>query len=191
MPDPDQPAQGEPRTEGSAESEPVQSELAERESGEHEESGLDLARRIAGQARGGRPTPKRRRGQRPIQEVRYDDGRDPQSLGDALSALMRRQGWSQTLDLHQLLGRWAELVGPVNSAHSRPEGFADGVLTVRAESTTWATSLRTMAPVLVARLNEQLGQQTVIRIVVLGPEPPSWSHGRRRVQGRGPRDTYG
>lgn len=189
MPD-DGPAEGEVGLDGSGEKAPGGKESSEKESVRHDESGLDLARRIAGQARGGRPTPKRR-GQRPIQEVRYDDGRDPQPLGDALSALMRRQGWSQTLNLHQLLGRWAELVGPVNAAHSAPEGFADGVLTVRAESTTWATSLRTMAPVLVARLNEQLGQQTVIRIVVLGPEPPSWSHGRRRVQGRGPRDTYG
>jgi predicted nucleic acid-binding Zn ribbon protein len=65
------------------------------------------------------------------------------------------------------------------------------VLTVRAESTTWATSLRQIAPQLVAVLNEQLGQGTVERVVDIGPTAPSWKKGKRSVQGRGPRDTYG
>ena len=65
------------------------------------------------------------------------------------------------------------------------------MLTVRAESSTWATSLRTIAPQLVAMLNEQLGQGTVTRVLVVGPEAPSWKKGRRSVPGRGPRDTYG
>ncbi|MCB0912407.1 MAG: DUF721 domain-containing protein, partial [Propionibacteriaceae bacterium] len=87
--------------------------------------------------------------------------------------------------------RWPALVGPVNAEHSEPIGSADTVRTVRAESTTWATSLRTIAPQLVAVLNEQLGQGTVSRVVVVGPEAPSWKKGRRSVPGRGPRDTYG
>jgi predicted nucleic acid-binding Zn ribbon protein len=49
-----------------------------------------------------------------------------------------------------------------------------------------------MAPQLVAMLNEQLGDGTVTRIAVLGPDAPSWKKGRRSVRdGRGPRDTYG
>ena len=69
--------------------------------------------------------------------------------------------------------------------------IADKVLTVRAESSTWATSLRQIAPQLVARLNEQLGQGSVERVQVIGPHAPSWKKGRRSVPGRGPRDTYG
>ena len=65
------------------------------------------------------------------------------------------------------------------------------MLTVRAESTTWASSLRTIAPQLVAILNESLGQGTVTRVHVIGPEAPNWKKGLRSVQGRGPRDTYG
>ena len=60
-----------------------------------------------------------------------------------------------------------------------------------AESSTWASSLRTIAPQLVAVLNEQLGQGTVTRVTVIGPEAPSWKKGHRSVPGRGPRDTYG
>ena len=63
---------------------------------------------------------------------------------------------------------------------------------MRADSTAWATNLRLLAPSIVARLNEQLGEGTVLRIVVKGPDAPSWKHGRRSVRdGRGPRDTYG
>jgi predicted nucleic acid-binding Zn ribbon protein len=72
-----------------------------------------------------------------------------------------------------------------------PESYKDTVLTVRAESTTWASSLRTIAPQLVAILNENLGQGTVTRVQVVGPESPNWKKGRRSVPGRGPRDTYG
>ena len=105
---------------------------------------------------------------------------------------MADRGWAKELTVHQLLGRWAVLVGPVNAAHSAPEGFADGVVTVRAESTTWATQLRQLAPQLVARLNDQLGDGTVTLVKVLGPQGPSWKKGRLRTSdGRGPRDTYG
>ncbi|HEX5908206.1 MAG TPA: DUF721 domain-containing protein, partial [Propionibacteriaceae bacterium] len=49
-----------------------------------------------------------------------------------------------------------------------------------------------LAPQLVAMLNDQLGDCTVSRIKVLGPDAPSWKKGRRAVRdGRGPRDTYG
>ena len=63
---------------------------------------------------------------------------------------------------------------------------------MRAESSVWATSLRTLAPQLVARMNAEIGDGTITRIQVLGPDGPSWKHGRFTVRdGRGPRDTYG
>jgi predicted nucleic acid-binding Zn ribbon protein len=41
-------------------------------------------------------------------------------------------------------------------------------------------------------LNEALGDGTITRIKVLGPDAPSWKKGRRSVRdGLGPRDTYG
>jgi predicted nucleic acid-binding Zn ribbon protein len=44
----------------------------------------------------------------------------------------------------------------------------------------------------VKRLNEELGDGTVTVVEVLGPNAPSWKHGRRSARdGRGPRDTYG
>ena len=108
------------------------------------------------------------------------------------TTLVRSKGWATDLNVHALLGRWGLLVGSSVAAHSRPEAYADAVLTVRTDSTAWATQLRMMAPQLVAKLNAELGDGTVTRVTVLGPDAPSWKKGLRSVRdGRGPRDTYG
>jgi predicted nucleic acid-binding Zn ribbon protein len=52
--------------------------------------------------------------------------------------------------------------------------------------------MRLLAPNVVRRLNEELGDGTVTVIDVQGPRGPSWKRGLRSVRdGRGPRDTYG
>lgn len=153
---------------------------------EHDPEGTDLARQIARAARGNPAAAKRPRKAEPH---RSRDNLEP--LGEVLKEVMDDQGWNTEVNLHHLLGRWPALVGERNAAHSAPESYADRVLTVRAESTAWASALREIAPQLVARLNEELGQGTVERIVVIGPNAPSWKKGRRSVPGRGPRDTYG
>lgn len=176
---------------------------------DHDPTGIELAASIAHQTiasapRAGEavtlPPPRGvskgrpRRGRRPT-GVQFSgsgpDERDPQTVGAVLGRVIRDRGWSTQVNVRSLLARWSELVGPTNAAHSTPESFSEGVLTIRAESTTWATSLRALTPNLVAELNARLGQQSVTRIVVLGPQAPSWKHGRRSVPGRGPRDTYG
>ena len=163
----------------------------------HDPSGLDLARSIADSVGAGPRRRSKKRYQRParVDPVRSGarpDDRDPKTLGDALEKLVDTKGWSTDLSIRALLARWPALVGPTNAAHSWPESYAETVLTVRTESTVWATSLRTMAPQLVAKLNEQLGDGTVTRVTVLGPQGPSWKKGRLSVRdGRGPRDTYG
>ena len=157
-----------------------------REPADHDPLGLDLAREIASAARGGPPPKAPRRRRNPDQPTP-----DPIPIGELLDQVIQQQGWQTRVSLQHLLGRWPALVGPVNAAHSAPESYVDKVLTVRAESTTWATSLRQIAPRLVAVLNDQLGQGTVERVVVVGPHAPSWKKGPRSVPGRGPRDTYG
>jgi predicted nucleic acid-binding Zn ribbon protein len=162
----------------------------------HDPTGLSLARQIArsvgAQARRRRRDPGRPARVEPKLSGARADDRDPKLLSEAVERLVEAQGWTTDISVHTLLARWALLVGPVNAAHSQPEAYADTVLTVRAESSVWATSLRSIAPQLIAELNAQLGQGTVTKIKILGPAAPSWKHGRRSVRdGRGPRDTYG
>lgn len=162
----------------------------------HDPTGTDVAERIATAARGVAPV-KRRRRQAPSEpeDIPWSgagpSGRDPQPAGVVLDAVLTKRGWKKQVSIAALMPRWAEFVGDVNAAHTKPEKWEAGVLTVRAESTTWATSMRALAPQIMARLNEILGAQTVTSLQILGPQAPSWKKGLRSVPGRGPRDTYG
>ena len=119
------------------------------------------------------------------------DERDPLPLGSAVDRLVGEHGWRQELAVHGAVARWNQVVGPEIAAHVRPERYSAGELTVRADSTAWATQVRLLAPNLVRRLNEEIGDGTVMRVTVLGPSAPTWRRGPRTVPGRGPRDTYG
>ena len=180
----------------------------------HDESGLDLARSIArGLARpgavrkrtgrSGSSSGAAARGARkgdPQLSGAHPDDRDPQSLDATIGRLIDDQGWGTDLRVHGVFSRWDLIVGREVAQHCRPEAFrqADdgpnpgGRLLVRTDSTAWATQMKLLAPQVVRRLNEELGEGTVVLIDVEGPHGPSWKRGRRSVRdGRGPRDTYG
>ena len=69
--------------------------------------------------------------------------------------------------------------------------FEAGLLTLRASSTAWATTLTLESPRLLRRLAEELGEAVVVEVRVLGPGGPGFGRGRRSVPGRGARDTWG
>ncbi len=146
------------------------------------EAPADPAGRLAGRAgrgtaAGGRP----RRGRR----------EDPQPLQAAIHGLLSEQGWHAAAAVGSVFGRWDQIVGADLGAHTRPDRLADGELVVIADSTAWATQVRLLAATLVRRLNTELGDGTVTRVKVRGPEQPR-RPGEWRVRGsRGPRDTYG
>ena len=163
----------------------------------HDPTGLDTARSLASGLRGAavRRTTKRAEKRTPGQHQlsgAHPDARDPALVGSAVEKLVSDSGWDTDLAVHGVFGRWDQIVGQEVAAHCTPESFADGRLTVRTDSTAWATQLRLLAPTVVRRLNEELGHGTVLRIDVAGPATPSWRRGMRTVRGgRGPRDTYG
>lgn len=119
------------------------------------------------------------------------DDRDPQPFGRLVSRVSVDRGWSNRLTDATVLGRWPQLVGPDVADHCTPVSLRDGELTLQAESTAWATQLRTLQRQLLTRLAAAVGPDVVRRIRVVGPSGPSWRHGPRHVRGRGPRDTYG
>ncbi|MFT4011373.1 MAG: DciA family protein [Nocardioidaceae bacterium] len=168
------------------------------DSGTHDDSGLDLAKSVArGMARPGQAarqpgqSPTRRR--RTTTESTYADERDPQPLDATMERLVADRGWSTEMRTHGAFTRWTQIVGAEVAQHCAPETFdADAArLVVRADSTAWATNLRLLAPTIVKRLAEELGDGVVTVVDVLGPTAPSWTKGPRTVRGRGPRDTYG
>ncbi|HEU4350022.1 MAG TPA: DciA family protein [Actinoplanes sp.] len=119
------------------------------------------------------------------------DPRDPQLFGAVLQRLMKQRGWEKPKAEATVFGAWEKVVGPDIAKHSRPVKLDNGVLTVEAESTAWATQLRMLAATLLRNIAAEVGHNVVTRLNVHGPAAPSWQRGPRRVQGRGPRDTYG
>jgi predicted nucleic acid-binding Zn ribbon protein len=117
---------------------------------------------------------------------------DPAPLVAAIDGLVAETGWELAVATGSVFGRWAQIVGPDLAAHTAPAGLADGELIVTADSTAWATQLRLLAAQLVRRLNAELGDGTVRRVIVRGPGSQPGQPGQWRVRGgRGPRDTYG
>lgn len=144
---------------------------------------------------GGRPTATgksaaRQRGGETGSEP-FSAGRDPRGLAAVVDALTVELGWDSELDKAELMEAWSELVGETTAAKSQPVGIEDGVLTVRCESTAWATQLRIMRTELLAAIAQRYPRAGIQSIRFNGPDVPSWKYGRRSMQGRGPRDTYG
>lgn len=167
-----------------------------------EPDGTDLARALVARAQADQraaPARSRRRSRTSRTAGSYGstwsspaaDDRDPQPLEDAVDRLIGEHGWGEELSVHAVIARWEQIVGEDVAAHVRTEKFSDGELTVRADSTAWATQVKLLAPNLVRRLNEEIGHGSVTRVIVLGPHSPSWKKGPRTVKGPGPRDTYG
>ncbi|WP_028653788.1 DUF721 domain-containing protein [Nocardioides halotolerans] len=163
-----------------------------------QDDGLDLARQLTRATAKSTPAARKRRARRDDRRRdatvsgAHPDDRDPQPVGAQLDRLVAEQGWELELRVRGVFARWPELVGADIGAHCTPESFADGRLVVRTDSTAWATQLKLLAPAVLRRLNEDLGDGTVTLIEVLGPHLPTWGKGRRRTRdSRGPRDTYG
>ncbi|MGW4344964.1 DUF721 domain-containing protein [Streptomyces sp. NPDC004690] len=165
-----------------------------------EPSGVDLARvalraaKEAARARGDAAQQKKQARRGGLRSGARADGRDPLALGAAINRLITERGWETPAAVGGVMGRWPQIVGADVAKHCAPERYDEDerVLTVRCDSTAWATNLRLLAPTLVARLNEDLGHGAVRLIKVFGPGGPVRRHGPLRAPGStGPGDTYG
>ena len=167
--------------------------------------GMDLVRRTLEEARGAarsqgkdvgrgrtsasKPAPVR--GSRRKWSGPGPDSRDPQTLASATSALAKSRGWSSRVAEGSVFGLWPTVVGEQIAEHATPTTLQEGVLTVEAESTAWATQLRMVQADLLAKIAAAVGNGVVSSLRIVGPAAPSWRKGRYNVPGRGPRDTYG
>lgn len=168
-------------------------------------AGMDLVRRTLEEARGAarsqgkdvgrggasksRPAPAK--GQRRSWSGPGPDKRDPQPFGAATMDLARTRGWSTHVAEGSVFGQWPTVVGEQIAEHANPASLRDGVLTVEAESTAWATQLRMVQAQLLAKIAAAVGDGVVTSLRIVGPAAPNWRKGKFHISGRGPRDTYG
>ena len=168
-------------------------------------AGIDLVRRTLEEARAtaraqgkdsgrGRAAPasgRRVAGRRRSWSAPGPDVRDPQPLGKVARELAKKRGWSAHVAEGTVLGHWPLVVGQQIADHATPTALNDGVLTVAAESTAWATQLRMIQAQVLAKIAAAVGNGVVTSLKITGPAAPSWRKGPRHISGRGPRDTYG
>ena len=168
--------------------------------------GMDLVRRALEEARAaarglgkevgrGRSSPNPRRAAERGGRRRWsgpgEDSRDPQPFGRAARELANTNGWSPRVAEGTVFAQWATVVGDQIAEHAQPTVLRDGVLSVSAESTAWATQLRMVQAQLLAKIAAAVGDGVVTALKITGPTAPSWRKGDRHISGRGPRDTYG
>ncbi|MGW2583600.1 DciA family protein [Streptomyces virginiae] len=137
-------------------------------------SGVDLARvalraaREAAKKTGARTAKSK---SRPARTVRRD-GRAPMGLGEAFTALMAERGWDIPTAGAGLCERWAALA-PDLAEHVAAVSYdaERGELTLRPDSTTWATKARLEAPRIIADANRSARTDAVRTVRVLSPGP--------------------
>jgi predicted nucleic acid-binding Zn ribbon protein len=117
---------------------------------------------------------------------------DPEKLGNILSDLVATRDWKKGIAEGTLFTKWREIVGNEIADHCEPITLFEGKLTIKAESTSWATQLRLMTPELLKNIRSRSEGALVDELTVIGPNAPSWKRGLRSIRGaKGPRDTYG
>src|SRR5271166_3154553 len=156
--------------------------------------GIDLVRRTleearaaaraqgkdAGRGRSAPPSGRRVAGQRRRWSGPGPDVRDPQPLGSVAREVAKKRGWSAHVAEGTVLGHWSVMVGPQIAEHATPIGLSDGVLSVTAESTAWATQLRKIQAQLLAKIAAAVGNGVVTSLKITGPSSPSWRKGSDR-----------
>lgn len=130
-------------------------------------------------------------GEADAKSLPFGKGRDPNSLGAVLTTIVRDMGWAGDIDQARIIEEWDEFVGLPTSEHTRVVGITHGVLEIQCDSTTWTTELRRLRGEMLTRLLSEYPDAEIRDMRFLQPGAPSWRHGPRVVQGRGPRDTYG
>lgn len=121
----------------------------------------------------------------------FGAGRDPKAMSENVRALLGRMGWTEQIEVASVTARWREVIGDQIADHCEPVTFDEGILTLRASSSAWATQMQLMSGQVRHRLNEEFGREVVRELRFIGPSDKNWVRGPRRVKGRGPRDTYG
>lgn len=117
---------------------------------------------------------------------------DPEKLSNILNDLVATRDWKKGIAEGTLFTKWREIVGNEIADHCEPITLFEGRLTIKAESTAWATQLRLITPDLLKNIRSRSEGALVEELTVIGPNAPSWKRGLRSIRGaRGPRDTYG
>jgi predicted nucleic acid-binding Zn ribbon protein len=99
--------------------------------------------------------------------------RAPRPLSAAIAGLADQLAPRTTLGDVQRI--WPSVVGPAVAREASPTAERGGSLTIACRSSVWAQELDLMAPELVGRLNEQLGEGRITALRCVAAPPRAWA----------------
>jgi len=85
-------------------------------------------------------------------------------IGDILSKNICALAGRADLELLSLWETWTEAVGEEVARHTRPKAFKGTLLIVTVDSSVWIHHLSMMKDEIMARINTQLGEETLREI---------------------------
>jgi predicted nucleic acid-binding Zn ribbon protein len=115
----------------------------------------------------------------------------PRPVGDALRAVRRQLGTPEPSVLERVQAAWADVVGDVLAAHSRPLHLRAGVLRVHADDPAWAGQFRYLGDTVVAALATGVPEAAIRQISVTAPRPTDAAAGGATDDGSGWSDEGG
>ena len=89
-----------------------------------------------------------------------------------------------------MFGQWQTVVGEQIAEHATPTALRDGVLSVSAESTAWATQLRMVQAQLLAKIAAAVGDGVVTSLKITGPVGAVVAQGTAGTSPAGGRATH-
>ena len=104
---------------------------------------------------------------------------DPVPIRGALLARARALGLDNPLQIAEVFGSWAQIVGEQVAARCEPASLGRGVLKVWAATPTWANELKYLAPEVIRRVNTSLGGP-VVKELKVALRPAGGGKGRER-----------
>jgi len=79
---------------------------------------------------------------------------NPVPITSSLDSMMKSLRGTDRIQIGGVFGRWDDAVGQNVAAHVRPVRLDQGVLTVEADDSAWATQVKFLAGTISARLAE-------------------------------------
>lgn len=85
-----------------------------------------------------------------------------QSIGEVLSAVLKKKGMNSKIEENALLKLWPKAVGPQIASKTHPDCFRGGTLFVKTVSSVWVQQLHFMKEEIRNKLNE-LAKRKIIK----------------------------
>ncbi|MFQ5769366.1 MAG: DUF721 domain-containing protein [bacterium] len=85
------------------------------------------------------------------------NNKNPGTLGDSISQLLKSLGIEKKVKQHEVVSKWPEIVGKKVASVTNVEKVVDGILFIKVISSAWRNELIYMKKDILQRMNKTFG----------------------------------